>query len=183
MFFINARAQPGLVSWCRMREAWGTALYRPSLSRKKAATRRFFPRFRAWWLHGYRFGFLLFRSTGLLSAHGKSSPYGCGIGSISQGYQDGWNPHRSSLATPLYDNRGITHIADFTNRLAHRQRCATSTSGRSPLPNISMSASNPPARNGARYPTSNHSARYAQAGLNTAEDHRHIFPRLFTRWV
>ncbi len=166
-----------------MRKHGRTALYRPSLSRKKAATLGFFPRFRAWWLHGYRFGFLFFGATGLLSAHGKSSPYGCGLGRFSQGYQDGWNPHRSSLERLFYDNRGITHIADFTNRLPIARRCATSTSGRSPLPNIRCRLSNPPARNGARYPTSNHMRGTAQAGLNTAEDHRHIFPASLQRWV
>ncbi len=182
-FCINARAQPGLVSWCRSAKHGRTALYRPSLSRKKAAHVGFFPRFRARWLHGYGFGFCFFGATGLLSAHGKSSPYGSGLGRFFQGYQDGWNPRRSSRQRLFHDNRGITHIADFTNRSPIARRCATSTSGRSPLPNTACRLSNPPARNGARYRTSNIMRGTAQTSLNTTEDHRYIFHASLQRWV
>ena len=138
-----------------------TALYRPSLSRKKALTRRFFPRFRARWLHGYGFGFLLFRCHRfVIRARQIFTIRMRDWVDFSRGIKTGGihaAPARQRLFTIIAVLR-TSRISLIGSPIA--RRCATSTSGRSPLPNISMSALNPPARNGARYRTSNHNVRY-----------------------
>ena len=142
----------------------------------------FFPRFRAWWLHGYSFGFLLFRSYRFVIRARQifairmrdwvDFPWGIKTGGI----------HTAPAWQRLfYDNRGITHIADFTNRLAHRQtvrhfhqRTLTVTKHQ----HVGFRIHQHGTAHGIRPVIIVRGT--AQAGLNTAEDHRHIFPRLFT---
>ena len=142
----------------------------------------FFPRFRAWWLHGYSFGFLLFRSYRFVIRARQifairmrdwvDFPWGIKTGGI----------HTAPAWQRLfYDNRGITHIADFTNRLAHRQT----------VRHFHQRTLTVTKHQHVGFRIHQHGTAYgigpviimrgtAQAGLNTAEDHRHIFPRLFT---
>ena len=142
----------------------------------------FFPRFRAWWLHGYSFGFLLFRSYRFVIRARQifairmrdwvDFPWGIKTGGIHTA------PARQRL---FYDNRGITHIADFTNRLAHRQT----------VRHFHQRTLAIAKHQHVGFRIHQHGTAHgigpviivrgtAQAGLNTAEDHRHIFPRLFT---
>ncbi|CAM6410037.1 hypothetical protein ESCOCK373M_12180 [Escherichia coli] len=142
----------------------------------------FFPRFRAWWLHGYSFGFLLFRSYRFVIRARQifairmrdwvDFPWGIKTGGI----------HTAPAWQRLfYDNRGITHIADFTNRLAHRQT----------VRHFHQRTLTVTKHQHVGFRIHQHGTAHgigpviimrgtAQAGLNTAEDHRHIFPRLFT---
>ena len=142
----------------------------------------FFPRFRAWWLHGYSFGFLLFRSYRFVIRARQifairmrdwvDFPWGIKTGGIHTA------PARQRL---FYDNRGITHIADFTNRLAHRQTVRhfhQRTLAVTEHQHVSFGIHQHRTAHGIRPVIIMRGT--AQAGLNTAEDHRHIFPRLFT---
>ena len=142
----------------------------------------FFPRFRAWWLHGYSFGFLLFRSYRFVIRARQifairmrdwvDFPWGIKTGGIHTA------PARQRL---FYDNRGITHIADFTNRLAHRQT----------VRHFHQRTLTVTKHQHVGFRIHQHGTAHgigpviimrgtAQTSLNTAEDHRYIFPRLFT---
>ncbi len=142
----------------------------------------FFPRFRAWWLHGYRFGFLLFRSYRfVIRARQIFAIRMRDWVDFPRGIKTGGIHTAPAWQRLFYDNRGITHIADFTNRLAHRQtvrhfhqRTLTVTKHQ----HVGFRIHQHGTAHGIRPVIIVRGT--AQAGLNTAEDHRHIFPRLFT---
>ena len=142
----------------------------------------FFPRFRARRLHGYGFGFLLFRGHRFVICTRQ-------IFAIRMrdrvDFPRGIKTSRIHTAPAwqrlFYDNRGITHIADFTNRLAHRQT----------MRHFHQRTLTVTEHQHVGFRIHQHGTAHgigpviimrgtAQTSLNTAEDHRHIFPRLFT---
>ena len=142
----------------------------------------FFPRFRARRLHSYSFRFLLFRRNRFVIRTRQ-------IFAIRMrdrvDFPRGIKTSRIHTAPAwqrlFYDNRGITHIADFTNRLAHRQT----------VRHLHQRTLTVTKHQHVGFRIHQHGTAHgigpviimrgtAQTSLNTTEDHRYIFPRLFT---
>ena len=142
----------------------------------------FFPRFRARRLHGYGFRFLLFRRNRfVIRARQIFAIRMRDRVDFPRSIKTGGIHAAPAWQRLFYDNRGITHIADFTNRLAHRQT----------VRHFHQRTLTVTKHQHVGFRIHQHGTAHgigpviimrgtAQAGLNTAEDHRHIFPRLFT---
>ena len=142
----------------------------------------FFPRFRARWLHGYGFRFLLFRGHRfVIRARQIFTIRMRDRVDFPRSIKTGGIHTAPAWQRLFYDNRGITHIADFTNRLTHRQT----------MRHFHQRTLTVTEHQHVGFRIHQHGTAHgigpviimcgtAQTSLNTAEDHRYIFPRLFT---
>ena len=142
----------------------------------------FFPRFRARRLYGYRFRFLLFRCDRLVVSTRQ-------IFTIRM--RDRVNLARRVEARGIHPtparqrffnhNRSVTHVADLIDGFAHRQTMRhfhQRTFAVAEHQHVGFGIHQNRATNGIRPVVIVRGT--AQAGLNTAENNRHIFPCFFT---
>ena len=142
----------------------------------------FLPRLRTRRLNGHGFGFLLFRRNRFVIRARQIFAIRMGdrINFPRRIQTRGINPTPARQGF-FNNNRGVTHIADLADRLPHCQA----------VRNFNQRALAVAEHQHIGFRIHQHRAAYGirpviivrgttQAGFNTAEDHRHVFPGLFT---